>query len=220
MLVNLQQMILLSHVRLFFPLLWLSSSFVVERTHGAYQYGHNWVGDYFCLLNLGIKKQYEVRILLFVLLQAEKMKLSKDSTCLFIKIICIGSIRLMVVLDELVKNLSHEDGVLPRRMVDTSVINGRDGKGVCFWNILPQETGKVRTLWCPVIYLTYLIWCIWVALDLSGKYLRTSCFSRCHLCAHQRKVRQSLLRTVPCSSADATPSLRMSLCVAQLQYKC
>lgn len=83
------------------------------------------------MLNLCVRKQREGRKLFFVLLQVAEMELSKECPGVSIKEICMERGRFVVILDELINSLHHEEKVFLKTNVDALVIKVRDVKSLC-----------------------------------------------------------------------------------------
>lgn len=101
------------------------------------------MGDYFCLQNLGTKKQRVGLNFVLVLRQVLNMTLIKKNTGVSVKDIYVEWSRFFVVLDEPVRGLKHEENVLLKINVEAWVINMRDAKRLCIQRVCVQLHEKV-----------------------------------------------------------------------------
>lgn len=70
------------------------------------------MGDYYRLLEFGIKKQHEGRKLFFVVLHVAKMTIFKESPGVSITVISVEIGSLLVVLDKTAGILNYEEDAL------------------------------------------------------------------------------------------------------------
>lgn len=80
------------------------------------------MGDYLCLLNLFVSRQRKGQESLFVLLPLADVELSKEVSLVVIKDIYVEVGRLVVVFDELLSTLNHDETVIRKRSLEVLVI--------------------------------------------------------------------------------------------------
>lgn len=89
------------------------------------------MGDYLRLLNHGIKKQHKAQKRLFLLLQVAQMKLFEEGPSLLMKRIFVQSGSPVVVVDERIRTVSHEEDDVRRRYVHAWIFNVHDSDSFC-----------------------------------------------------------------------------------------